>query len=519
MKIRLPLFLALLGLVSCGGSGTSSSLSSFSSESTISSNEESSSIESSSESAPPQAQRYALGEQYNYHWLNGRNNSPSLPTSGDVNILVLFIEFTDFPFAPDVIDDMKVSLEGSLEQTRGFYSLSEYYHTSSFGQVNLDFVYGGTHKTGLTAEEAYQKYSSQAGSNFIFDASKKYLQNAPKSEIDSLDSDEDGYIDGVIAYYSCFDYRYYKIRDIDQTGYYWAYSTAMDAKALDRRGELANYPLPYRYIWCSFDFMYEHRPSRDDIDAHTIIHETGHMFGLDDYYASDSYFNPCGMGTMMDGNYGDQDCFSKLSLGWVEPYVATEPCTVTLRPSSLTGDCLLLPCSDFNGSPFDEYLLLEFFTPDGLNQYDSDPKTRDYLGLPKAYGVRLFHIDARLMGSLRSSYASSGEYVDGSLDDYDFSAYPYYNVAATNCHKEAYPADKRFSLIHMIEASGSKDFARGGTFAADDLFAELDYFDYNDYMKAFFPNEEFMNNDTSFPWNFLVQSMDEESVTISVEAR
>ena len=58
---------------------------------------------------------------------------------------------------------------------------------------------------------------------------------------------------------------------------------------------------------------------------YTAIHETGHQLGLTDYYAN-SYTSGTNAAVMMDRNEGDEDCFSKMLLGWISPQVVTSSC-------------------------------------------------------------------------------------------------------------------------------------------------------------------------------------------------
>ena len=60
------------------------------------------------------------------------------------------------------------------------------------------------------------------------------------------------------------------------------------------------------------------------VDAHTFIHETGHLLGLDDYYDYNDYRGAKGGlygADMMDNNIGDHGSVNKLLLGWIEPTV------------------------------------------------------------------------------------------------------------------------------------------------------------------------------------------------------
>ena len=50
------------------------------------------------------------------------------------------------------------------------------------------------------------------------------------------------------------------------------------------------------------------------VDAHTYIHEMGHMLGLPDYYDYSFKSSPTGMYDMQDNNVGDHNPFSKMHL-------------------------------------------------------------------------------------------------------------------------------------------------------------------------------------------------------------
>ena len=109
-----------------------------------------------------------------------------------------------------------------------------------------------------------------------------------------------------------------------------------------------------------------------NLDAHTYIHETGHLLGLDDYYDYNSTLGPDrGLYTadMMDANIGDHCPISKLLLDWVDPYVATTSGQVTLSPFTTSGDCIIVADHSLS-SIYDTYYMIEFYTNDGLNAND-----------------------------------------------------------------------------------------------------------------------------------------------------
>ena len=95
------------------------------------------------------------------------------------------------------------------------------------------------------------------------------------------------------------------------------------------------------------------------------------MLGLSDYYDNAySGMDLIGGWDMQDRDVLDWNSFSKYAVGWTQPYYVVENKlqektseVITLTPASESGDCLLLRDSTWNGSPFDEYILLELFNP------------------------------------------------------------------------------------------------------------------------------------------------------------
>jgi hypothetical protein len=88
---------------------------------------------------------------------------------------------------------------------------------------------------------------------------------------------------------------------------------------------------------------------------------------------------------MMDNNWGDHNGFSKVLLGWVEPAVVNEGSRrLALRPSSSSGDALILMHGDPVADPFHEYFIAEYRCRSGNDiDYPTD-------------GVLVWHIDARV---------------------------------------------------------------------------------------------------------------------------
>jgi hypothetical protein len=183
------------------------------------------------------------------------------------------------------------------------------------------------------------------------------------------------------------------------------------------------------YAWASYDFMYEGYGS-SEVDGHTYIHETGHVLGLDDYYSyTEGDWGAAGGLDMMDYNVLDHNAYSKFFLGWSDPFVVDgtkAATTINLSPFESSGQFILIN-DEWNGSAFDEYLAIEFYTPTGLNYQDS--RVGGYPGnnvrgftVP---GIKIYHVDARLglFSSTSGAFLSYTDSAVGSASSYPFIAH------------------------------------------------------------------------------------------------
>lgn len=438
-----------------------------------------------------------------------------LPSKGNLNLLVLPIQFKNYSFTSQQLTDLDKALNGDGYNDTGYWeSLSSFYEKSSFGNVHMTFEIADVYSIDQTPRDWYntygyesQSHDSDNGSHAIDLAFAQY-KNSHSTQ--RFDSDHNGFVDGVIAVYSCPDYVSggYSWDDND---YFWAYCFWAD----NEQGSYAspNYQL---YFWLSIDFIYEQVRS-PKVDAHTLIHECGHMFGLDDYYCDGSYskyknFNPMGGWCMEDENILDHDAFSKMALGWTVPYVVTgNSATLTIHASYLSGECIMVPTGNWNGSFWDEYMLVELYAPEGLNYLDSHER---YSGRELGYtipGIKIYHVDARLM---RLTVNSAGYIVDADYET-DMAAVSrtlntaYYTVGATNCQKDSSlcPADSDFSLIHLMEAGGRNTFMNGSLGTNRTLFQAGGSFSMSRFGQEFFPKKTTFNSGDRFDYTIHVDSI------------
>lgn len=304
-----------------------------------------------------------------------------VPSLGTPYLTVIPVDFSDYPYekcGANAIEQIREAFFGDTAFNQ-FYSLAEYYDKTSFHRLQ---VQGEVAPKPFRSEETY--------------AVLKTKNNASQTKAALLKIHED-----AVAWYNEQDYG----RTLDEHDpIYFVYSapySGMEGGSSSRSSMMwaftVNEPAPI--CWSSF---YMAHPAEDGaLDAHTFIHEFGHMLGLKDYYDQNSYSDlsacsPMGRMDMMDCSLGEHNPFSKMSLEWARPYIPKGECEITLRPSSGNGDCLLLPIGDYNGTPFDEYVLLEFYVPGYLNSADASLRPDPLMSLPKLSGVRAYHVDARL---------------------------------------------------------------------------------------------------------------------------
>lgn len=479
-----------------------SSSSSFLSSAGVSSSSPSSSSSSSLDQLEPQDVL-----KYGFQDLNNTQYADSLPARGQYSILVLPIEFTDYRFSESELTDLDSTLNAE-NGTAYWESLSSYYYKSSYGQLDLSFVVADVYESGYTARGAYNQYGASGSDNGITLINAAFNEYSATHDVERFDTDGNGWIDGVIAVYSCPDY-YSGNLTYDQTGFYWAYTYWA-------QNEPNGYsPTVNLYFWLSIDFIYE----AGDGDAHTLIHEFGHMLGLDDLYSDSANGTAYAGGLdMMDLNILDHGAYAKILLGWLKPYVVTEAAAIEITPSTITPSAIIVPSSSWNGNAFNEYLVIELYAPTGLNEQDS---LNSYSNRPRGYskpGVKISHIDARVMevtynqwGQLEDSAYYYGESLDGADD------YTYYTVGATNCQKDYYPASTRFNFNTLIDASSPSGTPfTYGTYADNStLFQTGDSFDIQTY-RSYFPNRGKFNNGDDFPFAIDIISVDGESAVIDI---
>ena len=464
---------------------------------------------------------------FTYRDINYSGGMDNIVSNGDAKLLCVPIEFTDYPFygnskspyrsEEEMMSDFDIAFNGESEDTGYWESLSSFYEKSSYGKFGLHVDFADIYKTGETVSEFRSKdASSLKEAGHIIETLEKVVEGLRSSKgndyLKQYDTDKDGWIDGIIMIYSCPDFRSdSSIQRIDASGStFWAFCYW----AAEDYGKVSA-PTSNLFFWASNSFFHE-VAKKPRVDCHTIIHEFGHMLGLDDYYpAPGSSWNAAGGLMMMDENILDHDLFSKTALGWTEPYVVNgkKDLALTISPSQLNGDCIVIPASNsWNQTAFSEYLILDLYTPSGLNSLDS---TRAYSSRTLGYdvpGIRMFHVDARLKAYQMNTATKKAEWVYYYKDSLPSNAT--FQVAATNCYKDSSRCDENYSLLAMVDADNTKNFRRGAVADNDSLFQTGDTFSFTKY-RAYFPNGEKWNDGSSSSVTITFSEVKADSATIN----
>ena len=521
-------------------SSSQSSQSSGSSQHSQSSEDSQSSQQSQSSSTPDTPVIEAKKASYNYMDYIENNVYPlsSTPCVGEAKILVIPVWFSDSSnfISPNakrrnVKSDIETAYFGTNEET-GWRSVKTYYEEESFGALTLTGKVSDWYECSNSCSYYKQDNDTSRTTQLIKDATNWYFNNNPSDSRRYHDCDHDGFLDGVMVIYAAPDFQSWR----KTSGYdnLWAYCYW----AQDYSVQNPNNPGLNAFFWASYDFMYGSNKATTragssyaggdttycTIDAHTYIHEMGHMFGLDDYYDySENRYSPAGSFSMQDANVGSHDAFSSYALGWGKAYIPTQSMTINLKPFTTSGEMILLsPSFNSYNSPFDEYLLIEYYTPTGLNQFDTQ---HGYQG--GAYptgstqsGIRLWHVDARLAYTRDGNFSASklttnpkisNNYVtmamSNSFDDGDEATEGYLSVLGSSYYN--------YNMLQLIRNSKTETYRSKNDFSSSSLFKAGATFTMSDYSRQFV-NSGKLNSNVDLGFSFTVNSLNSNQATITI---
>ncbi len=417
-------------------------------------------------------------------------NAPHLDSLIEQRVLVVPFGFTDASLqevqTQENLDRIETTFFGKPGDvaSNGWYSLQTFYQQSSYGKVKFEgkmipnwCVFNGTSNqfnAGGVAAATYARnwYTTE------YAKPDHGLLGADAEPLTYFDQDQDGFIDLIWIVYS-----HPIVADTD----WWAYVTYTSNSANK------TVPQVKTLGWASIGFMDK---GFAGYDAHTFIHETGHTYGLADYYDYTHSWSPMGGVDYMDHNLGDHCMYSKFTLGWTAPLVVDDTALITLRPGTTTGDCFIIPSPGYNGTAFDEYMMVELMAPVGLAEFDYKNGYEGTTGYSQA-GIRITHVDSRVFSGqwdikdtsnpqngkdLRVGNTKGGRAGVG----YDSDYWPHKNdkgqeekeyFTHINVMESDYDIEQNWKTVSTFNASNKTLFKKNHTFDLDptveDGWAEL----------------------------------------------
>ena len=431
-----------------------------------------------------------------------------LPNEGEVRLLVIPVWFRDSNVffneqqKTQIVEDIEYTMNGNRNYNE-FYRVSEYYNLQSHDKILMNITVSDFY----TSDTSYQDYSdnivekSKNTDTLAKNAIDWYFETNQDESISDYDKNNDGRLDGVILYYAA---NYYGSESDNNNSY--AYARCKYNESDSNFNTLAFCP-----VGCLYGLQKKEPTEQltiNDLSSHyeksyktsprVVIHEIGHMFGNEDLYekstGGDKYI-PAGGYVMQDNNIGSHDPYHTNMLGWSVPdiysasdYEVGDKITIELANFQLTGQNIILT-NDWNSSSslFDEYLIIELFSTNMLNEYDY---IYTYFNNVNS-GIRLWHVNSLLV-----DYSDSGKNTSQIISGHQ------YELLSSN-----YDVQNKYDTIHLIRNNPNEEYnSKTGIPFENVLFEDGDSFDMETY-KSQFINGNKLDNGNKLGWSFKVEKI------------
>ena len=443
----------------------------------------------------------------------------SCPTIGDAKLLVIPVWFNDSntfikeACKEDVRQDIYSAFFGSEDDT-GWHSVASFYNEESQNKLNITGTVSDWYSVNKNASAYAEDYESTQTQSLVGSAINWYFSNHTDSRLD-YDCDEDGYLDGVMLIYGAPDYITHPYGEKKEN--LWAYVSCIPVSPI-----ISN-PVASAFMWASYDFMYSKTLAKERtgfkygygdtshclLDAHTYIHEMGHIFGLEDYYDYAGLTSYTGRYSMQDYNVCGHEGFSNLALGWADPFIPTTSCEITLNDFQSSHELILLtPEWNSYDSPFDEYLLLELYSPTGLNYQDVSYNYHKTGTAPNAVGIRLWHVDAMLFKASGNSGTFTSDTNLGRINNAFNNTSKTKAEGGRDCYAKPVSTYQEYSMLHLIRNNVLETYHTNNIFKASDLFYSDNTFTMNAYQSQFLKGTR-LDFNKYLGWSFKVNSIND----------
>lgn len=326
----------------------------------------------------------------------------SLPSQGDAEILVFYVDFPDctYNYMPECDEIKKIAFgdENTKNSNYPFESMSAFYDRSSKGAMKLDGeVYRYTAKNNK---------SSYEGDVWHIDLVNEIIAEMDKSvDFSKFDGNGDKIVDAILI----------NVPEAAGGDNWWPAAGQFGGDSHNRADgmDIGHVIVGNAEIISATDYKGFNS---------TYLHEIGHCMGLPDYYlyGVDDFqglHGAAGFELMDDANC-DFGAASKLMLGWYTPeqvqiFGENDTSRTFKLNSSVSGDsnCVIIPRGKIDDNYNSEFFIIEFAELKGNNAALKDEWWRAV-----GEGVRIYHVSAEVTGD---AFYNTFKYSSGNDDETD----------------------------------------------------------------------------------------------------
>ena len=438
--------------------------------------------------------------------LDQSTGADSLPSVGTSKLLVVPVNIKGASKSWDesMLNKINSAFFGKAVQT-SWQSVSSFYETASYGKLKIVGEVAPVFSSQISISslignvvDGEKRPDLKIVNEWIKDVRYKSLRQ--KYDLDGNDA-----LDGVAFIYNV---------PVNSKNGFWAWTTWIE--------ENHNFaPSVRNYLWASYFFLNDAEHANygnNGIDCHVLIHEVGHLLGLDDYYPYEKdQLDVSGGLEMHSYNIGDENIYSKYVMGWADPYYVNTSTSITLniRPSALYGDAIII--NDFwNNTPYDEYVILEYYTPQLNNYLDSIQTYKSGFKMFTESGIRMYHVDSRVV------HVEEENFVFEMPSKIDLRTSEYL-IGPCNSPSRAYLNDDvkdKYKLLHLIDGDNREFYnaknrtERNNAVADNDsLFKTGDVFEAN---QKFFKNNGNFNSGNEVGYSIRINSLSAEYANVTI---